>query len=123
MTEHSDHPHDTDGRTIIGLPEDVSTSRRIPFDVSRYLHFIDDPSLSEDEKRQMVEVWWAIVNVFADLGFGLHPAQQACGKIEKRLASSPGSDSDGDRLTGSALTNTTSKPVADTLATTEGQVP
>lgn len=96
MTEHSDHPHHA-GRTPI------------PFDVTRYMHFIEDPSLNDLQRRQMVEALWAIVLSFVDLGFGLHPAQQACGKLEEPLANKSGTDSDGGKVTAYSLTKTFNK--------------
>jgi hypothetical protein len=109
VTEYSDHPIDIERPAIVGLLETCSTSRTIPFDVSRYLHFIDDPSLSEDQKRQMAEALWVIVIGFVDLGFGIHPAQQACGKLEEPLANKAGTDSDDGKVTAYSLTKTFNK--------------
>ena len=112
MTEYSDHPHDTGRTTIIGLPEPVSTARPIPFDVTPYLHFIGDQSGSEVEKRQMAEALAFILIGIADVMFGLHPAQQACGKLESSLASCLGTDSDRGNHSGETLKQTFNKASA-----------
>lgn len=52
----------------------------IAFDVERYQHFLDDQGLSADQKRAMLEALWSIIVGFVDLGFGIHPVQQACGQ-------------------------------------------
>lgn len=112
MTENSDHHLNTDRATVIGLPDTAIAPRPIPFDVARYLHFIDDQPLSEDQKRQMTEALWAIVIGFVDLGFGVHPAQQACGKVEEPLASGHGTDSDGGNVRAQALRKLFNKAAA-----------
>lgn len=39
---------------------------------------LEDSDLSEGEQREMIEVLANIVFAFVDLGFGIHPTQQAC---------------------------------------------
>lgn len=103
MTEHSDHPFETEPPQIAGAPDSSSPTSSVRLDVSRYLHMIDDPALSDDQKRQMLEALWSIMVAFVDLGFGIHPVQQACGKVESRLASEPGTDSDSSNQFGNTL--------------------
>lgn len=52
----------------------------VTFDVSRYEHFLEDQGLSAEQKRAMLEALWSIIVSFVDLGFGVHPVQQACGQ-------------------------------------------
>ena len=52
----------------------------ITFDAARYEHFLEEMGLSEDQKGAMLEALWSIIVGFVDLGFGVHPAQQACGQ-------------------------------------------
>jgi hypothetical protein len=52
----------------------------VTFDVSRYEHFLEDQGLSAEQKRAMLEALWSIIVGFVDLGFGVHPVQQACGQ-------------------------------------------
>lgn len=49
----------------------------LTLDVDYFQGFLDDPDISEDEKRELIEVIWSIVVSVIDLGFGVHPVQQA----------------------------------------------
>lgn len=57
--------------------------RRIEVDVDRYQALLDDPALSAQDKEQIITALWQIIIAFVDLGFGVHPVQQACGKEYK----------------------------------------
>ena len=64
-------------------PDHSSYSQARPvvtIDYERYEHFLEDSDWSEDQKRQFIEALWSIIVSFVDLGFGVHPAQQACGQ-------------------------------------------
>lgn len=66
-----------------GTPHDAGRANGRPvvtFDVSRYEHFLEDQGLSAEQKRAMLEALWSIIVSFVDLGFGVHPVQQACGQ-------------------------------------------
>lgn len=52
----------------------------LSIDWDAYLPFFEDEDVSEEDKRQMIEALWSIMVGFVDLGFGIHPIQQACGK-------------------------------------------
>jgi hypothetical protein len=74
------HPGNT---TQDGNPHDAGHAKGRPvvtFDVSRYEHFLEDQGLSAEQKRAMLEALWSIIVSFVDLGFGVHPVQQACGQ-------------------------------------------
>ncbi len=65
-----------------------SSRRMLEIDVEKYQAFLDDPSLTEDQKRQLIEALWSIIVAFVDLGFGVHPMQQVieqqgCGQNAK----------------------------------------
>ena len=49
----------------------------LKLDVELYQSHLDDPSIEEADKRELIEVLWSIMVSFVDLGFGIHPAQQA----------------------------------------------
>lgn len=49
----------------------------LTLDVELYQSYIDDPSMSEADKRELIETLWSIIVNFVDLGFGIHPLQQA----------------------------------------------
>jgi hypothetical protein len=113
VTEYSDHPHETGRMTVIGLPEPVSIAHGLPLDVDAYRPFIADLGLSDDQERQMIEALAFFVLSFVDQGFGVHPAQQACGKLEVLLASMAGTDSDGSRKKNQHLTSTFNRAASD----------
>lgn len=46
-------------------------------DVDYYQAIIDDPEVSEERKRELIEIIGSIVVSFIDLGFGVHPIQLA----------------------------------------------
>lgn len=55
-------------------------------DYDLYAHFLDDSDLTEEQKREVLQLLWNIVCEFVSLGWGVHPLQQAlddkeaCGK-------------------------------------------
>ena len=99
------HPHEADGiaRTPVTGKEgaamndsnDGHESPRVVFeaaakpsveiDVERYQALLDDPDLSDTQKEEIMRTLWMVMMAFADLGFGVHPAQQVCGKPEQTL--------------------------------------
>ncbi len=55
----------------------------LTLDVALYENYLTDSDLSEDQKREFLETLWSIIVAFVDLGFGVHPLQQAseaCGQ-------------------------------------------
>ena len=61
----------------------IAPRRGLPVDVAKYQGMIDDPDLTEDQKRQFVEALWTILVAFVDLGFELHESDLACGNLAK----------------------------------------
>lgn len=53
---------------------------RLNIDWDAYLPFFENEDISDADKHEMIEALWSIVVSFVDLGFGIHPVQQACGK-------------------------------------------
>lgn len=77
------------GRLILPEPPQcggqISRDNRFggrPVDVDYYKEVLDEPGLSEEQKEQIITALWQIIVAFVDLGFGVHPVQQACGKDE-----------------------------------------
>ena len=65
---------DTDTTT-----EDAKPDRPIlHIDFALYESHLKDSDLSEAEKQAFLESLWDIIVGFVDLGFGVHPLQQAC---------------------------------------------
>ena len=59
---------------------DKAPRHGLELDVAFYQELFDDPDLSEAEKEQIITALWSIVVAFVELGFGVHPVQQACGQ-------------------------------------------
>lgn len=59
--------------------------RSVEIDTAKYQQYLDDPSLSEEQKEEIIMALWSIITSFVDLGFGVHPAQEACGKAAEKL--------------------------------------
>jgi len=51
------------------------------FDYDRFAPLLDDPALSEDQKRQVLEALWTIIVSFVELGFQVDPAEESCGQL------------------------------------------
>jgi hypothetical protein len=71
---------------------------RLTFDAKEYMAHLDGLDLTDAQKHQMLEALWSIMVSFVDLGFGIHPVQQAMepARESKALASDsddvPGSE-------------------------------
>lgn len=64
---------------------------RLEIDWDAYLPYFEDEDISEADKQELIEALWSIVVGFVDMGFGVHPVQQVCGK-DVSLAAMPASD-------------------------------
>jgi hypothetical protein len=66
----------------------------IQFDAQEFAHFLDASDLTHNQKLDYIQTLWGIVLQFIDLGFGIHPLQQACGQFEDAalLCGDPDSD-------------------------------
>ncbi|MCB2014876.1 MAG: hypothetical protein KDE67_08265 [Sphingobium sp.] len=83
------HEHDP-----TSSPEATNDKLTIQFDAREYAHFLADLDLTEAQKLEYIETLWTIVLHFIDMGFGIHPIQQACGQFSENLALCPDADSD-----------------------------
>ena len=57
----------------------------LEIDFDNYQSYLDDPALTPEQKQDIVCALWTIISAFVELGFGVHPVQQACGKPETAL--------------------------------------
>ncbi len=67
-----------DRMVIAGTDSPVATRPTLSIDWELYGRYLEESDLSDDQKREFLETLWSIVVSFVDLGFGLHPIQQAC---------------------------------------------
>lgn len=59
---------------------DASTKPTMAVDVERYQRYLDDTDLTEAEKKEFLQALWNVIISFVELGFGVHPLQEVCGK-------------------------------------------
>lgn len=92
---------DVKSRTLSELTEAVEDAvhHRAPpsleIDLEYYQACLDDPDLSLDQRREITAALWTIISAFIQLGFDVHPAQQACGKTRTELEQTSFSESTG----------------------------
>ncbi|MFQ5443813.1 MAG: hypothetical protein ACE5EK_04265 [Nitrospinales bacterium] len=49
-------------------------------DLNKYRKYVDDFDLTEEEKTELIQTVFSIMESFVDQAFGLHPVQQIWGK-------------------------------------------
>jgi hypothetical protein len=49
----------------------------LEIDLGCYKPLFDDPGISDEDKMALLEALWSIVISFAQIGWGVHPVQQA----------------------------------------------
>lgn len=79
---------------MTSIPPDFNPETAPPtlsIDWEAYLLFFEDDDIPDEQKQELIETLWSIVVSFVDLGFGVHPVQQVCGK-DISLAEMPASD-------------------------------
>ena len=92
------HPQEFEARQFDDAVNAISEStarNRLEVDLERFQHHLDDPSLSPEQRDEFLSALWFIVSTFVELGFDVHPLQQACGKGQNDLDCSGNSESDG----------------------------
>ena len=74
--------HYTDARNTSEMLEAFSASARptLSIDVARYQEYLDGSDLTPEQKEEFLQAVWSIVVTFVELGYGVHPLQEACGK-------------------------------------------
>ena len=61
---------------------DRASNGTLRIDVERYQHMLDNADLTDEQKRQVLEALWSIITTVVQLGYGVHPMQEVCGKDE-----------------------------------------
>lgn len=73
---------------------DSSAKPTMTVDVERYQAYLDGSNLSEAEKEEFLQALWKIIVSFVDLGFGVHPLQEVCGKETGKVSGAAKVNSD-----------------------------
>ncbi|WP_375552561.1 hypothetical protein [Rhodophyticola porphyridii] len=71
--------------------EAFSASARptLTVDVAKYQEHLDGSDLTPEQKEEFLKAVWSIVVTFVELGYGVHPLQEACGKDGDRHDQGP----------------------------------
>lgn len=95
MTGDKDKRHLPDIGDKLSREHDKALRHSLQLDVEYYKVLLDDADLDEAEKEQIVTALWQIVVAFVELGFGVHPTQQVCGKGRTKQDRTSNSGEDG----------------------------
>lgn len=63
--------------------------------MERYQHFLDSTDMTAAEKADFLQSLWQIIVSFVELGYGVHPLQEVCGKDAGISTESPENGHDG----------------------------
>lgn len=77
-----------------GPPPEKQHGLAIQFDAQEFAHFLDESDLTHEQKLEYIRTVWQIVLQFIDMGFGIHPLQQACGSFDEAAVLCGVADSD-----------------------------
>ncbi|MEO0613723.1 MAG: hypothetical protein AAFY83_10445 [Pseudomonadota bacterium] len=76
----------TSRKVVKGCTEEIQHPFAVELDIEKYISQVEDFDLTEQQKREFLETLWAIMVSFVDLGFGIHPVQEVCGKLLENSA-------------------------------------
>jgi len=66
-------------------PSTKSASLKVGLDYERYAALLADHEINEEDKRALIEALWSIITNFVQLGFHVHPVQQATDARNARM--------------------------------------
>lgn len=75
-----DDLENTTGLEGLSAQFDASSKPSIAVDVERYQAYLDGSNMTQAEKEEFLQVLWTIIVGFVEMGFGVHPLQEVCGK-------------------------------------------
>ena len=69
------------------LTEQFEASARptLTVDLEKYQNYLDDSDMSPSQKQAYLEAIWVVIVSFVEFGFGVHPAQEVCGKGDESV--------------------------------------
>lgn len=79
--------------TILSVSTFVRTAKDFGYlimtpDFDKYRHYVDGFDLTENEKKEFVQIVWSIMESFVDQAWGVHPVQQCMDSAERGLQDS-----------------------------------
>lgn len=76
---------------------EAAAQRTLTIDIEKYQAHLDDSGMSADRKEAFLRDMFSILMAFAELGYGVHPLQEVCGKPHEDLDCAAQTDSNGKR--------------------------
>lgn len=90
-TEIIEHKNDDTGSLPARIP-DNQTGGFLPLDVSKYQSQMNSFDMTEEQKRELLEILWSIMAAFVDLGFGVDPVQYIFRDNDRNCLDSEGNE-------------------------------
>ena len=59
------------------MPETSAAPPKLEIDYDLYASYFEDENISEADKRELLDSLWSIICSFVQMGWGVHPVQQA----------------------------------------------
>ena len=80
--------------------------KTLSLDTALFQHHLDRSGMSEAEMTEYLQMLWSFIVQFVDLGYGIHPVQQSCGKLPQGTAPSAFASGDMVQLEDHQVTET-----------------
>lgn len=68
------------GQEDLRVTFEAAARRIIKVDVERYQSYLDDTSMTDQQKKDFLQAMWLVMMSFVEMGFEVHPIQHVCGK-------------------------------------------
>lgn len=68
---------------------DASAKAVVRVDVDKYQALLDSADMTDAQKEEYLQALWSIIVAFVEMGFGVHPLQEVCGKDHETEADGP----------------------------------
>ena len=91
--------------SALHMASNGAPARSVAIDTAKYQAYLDDPSLTDDQKEAIVGALYSIMMAFVDLGFGVHPMQEVCGQLDGALDDAGEEDSNDPKPVHETLTD------------------
>lgn len=81
MNDMFQNPPDLADAISLAAARQDATEESITLCVEKYEHMLDDPNLTEAQRRAFIEAVWLLIINIVDFGYGVHPVQEVCGQL------------------------------------------
>lgn len=88
----------------------------VEVDFEKYMQFLEDSDLSDDQKKEFLETIYDILLSFVDLGFGIHPMQHVLEEKDQKFIDCEAVKSDNKDNSKASISEELDKAVKITAA-------